>query len=112
MIVVVILGILAAIAIPNYVRMHANARRGSCYSNQYAIWSAAQVYIAENTPVADGAINVTALAPGGYVSVTICECPSSGDDDQDDYTITFAGDRVSLMTCDVETVDHAWTPPN
>jgi prepilin-type N-terminal cleavage/methylation domain-containing protein len=111
MIVVTILGVLASIAIPNYVRMQGNARRASCYSNQYAVWSASQVYLSENT-VADGAINVSTLLPGGYVSLTICECPNSLDDSFDDYTVTFVGGRVAVMACAIEVIDHAWSPPN
>ena len=48
MIVVVIIGILAAIAIPNFISMQARAREGSTKSNMHAVQLAAEDYSVQN----------------------------------------------------------------
>ena len=48
MIVVVIIGILAAIAIPNYMSMQARAKEGSTKSNMHAVQLAAEDYSVQN----------------------------------------------------------------
>jgi len=84
MVVVLIIGILVAIAIPVFNAAKANAQKKSCYANQRTIEGAAQTYAAEN----DGNLpaNVAALA-GAYIKV-IPECPSGGAA----YAFTAAGD--------------------
>ena len=48
MVVVLIIGILVAIAIPVFNAAKANAQRKSCYANQRTIEGSAQTYNAEN----------------------------------------------------------------
>ena len=48
MIVVVIIGILAAIAIPNFMSMQARAREGSTKSNMHSVQLAAEDYSVQN----------------------------------------------------------------
>ncbi len=70
MIVVVIIGILAAIAIPNYTSMQARAKEGSLKANMHAVQLAAEDYIIQNDGVyASLASDVLALIPtyGGGV---------------------------------------------
>jgi prepilin-type N-terminal cleavage/methylation domain-containing protein len=70
MIVVVIIGILAAIAIPNFISMQDRAREGSVKSNMHTVQLAVEDFAVQNDgtyPVAaDGAL-VEALLPGGAV---------------------------------------------
>ena len=48
MIVVVIIGVVAAIGIPNFIRMSENAEKASCISNQRNIFEAATLYASDN----------------------------------------------------------------
>lgn len=113
MIVVVILGILAALAMPNFFSMRENSRRASCITNQRHIFEAATLYIAE-TGVGTSTINVTVLQKANlitnnpYISGNPSECPSSGNGDNDDYTITIANQRVTDVRCDILPVEHLW----
>jgi type IV pilus assembly protein PilA len=68
MIVVVIIGILAAIAIPNFISMQDRAREGSVKSNMHTLQLATEDFAVQNDgtyPVAADAAAVTALLPGG-----------------------------------------------
>ncbi|NNF08163.1 MAG: prepilin-type N-terminal cleavage/methylation domain-containing protein [Candidatus Eisenbacteria bacterium] len=70
MIVVLIIGILAAIAIPNFVSMQDRAREGSVKSNMHTVQLAVEDFAVQNDgvyPVAANAAAVTALLPGGAI---------------------------------------------
>ncbi|KJS11798.1 MAG: hypothetical protein VR67_12550 [Peptococcaceae bacterium BRH_c8a] len=49
MVVVVIIGVLVAIAIPIYNNTTANAQEKACFANQRTIEGAASMYVADNT---------------------------------------------------------------
>ena len=71
MIVVVIIGILAAIAIPNYVSMQNRAKEGSTKSNMHTVQLAAEDYNVQNDgKYAPDAPTVLALIPtyGGGIT--------------------------------------------
>lgn len=112
-IVVTILGILAALAVPNFFSMRENSRRASCITNQRHIFEAATLYIAE-TGTAAATINVTVLQAGNfitnnpYLSKNPSECPSSGDASNDDYTITIANQKITDVRCDILPAEHLW----
>jgi type IV pilus assembly protein PilA len=68
MIVVVIIGILAAIAIPNFVAMQDRAREGSVKANMHSFQLAVEDFAVKNTgtyPVAADNAAVLANMPGG-----------------------------------------------
>ena len=66
MIVVVIIGILAAIAIPNFIAMQNRAKEGSTKSNMHTFQLAAEDYGVQNDGVYAGtAAQVAALLPAG-----------------------------------------------
>jgi prepilin-type N-terminal cleavage/methylation domain-containing protein len=70
MIVVVIIGILAAIAIPNFISMQDRAREGSVKANMHTLQLATEDFAVQNDgtyPVAADAAAVTALLPGGVI---------------------------------------------
>ena len=70
MIVVVIIGILAAIAIPNFISMQDRAREGSVKANMHTLQLAVEDFAVQNDgtyPVAADAAVVTGLLPGGVV---------------------------------------------
>ncbi|MBI3539630.1 MAG: prepilin-type N-terminal cleavage/methylation domain-containing protein [Candidatus Eisenbacteria bacterium] len=65
MIVVVILGILAAISIPNFVNMMSRAKEGSVKSNMHTLQLTAEDYAAQNDGAYPGSCDqVVALIPG------------------------------------------------
>lgn len=109
MIVIVIIGILAAIGATNLVRMKNNAKMASCCCNQLHVFEAGYDY-AVNNVVADGDMNVSVLAAAGYAPQRLCECPSSNNADFDDYTITWLEGLPIEVECDVEGADHDWAP--
>lgn len=111
MIVVVVIGILAGIALPNFMSLRRKSVRSSCIANQRNIVQAATFYAVENG-IADGVINVALLQPGGYISTACSECPSSTVEDLDDYRITITGQRVTDIRCDVQTAQHDWSGVN
>jgi type IV pilus assembly protein PilA len=72
MIVVVIIGILAAIAIPNFIQMQNRAKEGSTKANMHTLQLAAEDYAVQNdgTYAADaeasGAAGLMPLLPANY----------------------------------------------
>ena len=66
MIVVVIIGILAAIAIPNFIAMQARAKEGSTKANMHTFQLSAEDYGVQNDGAyAGSAANVVPLLPAG-----------------------------------------------
>lgn len=67
MIVVVIIGILAAIAIPNYISMQDRAREGSVRGNAHSVQLAVEDFAVQNdgTYPADNTQIVAGMFPGG-----------------------------------------------
>ena len=79
MIVVAIIGLLAAIAVPNFVQARQTARTNSCINNLRLIDAAKEQYalelnVADGTAVANGALLDNYLK-GGWAGVT---CPMTG----------------------------------
>jgi prepilin-type N-terminal cleavage/methylation domain-containing protein len=108
MVVVSIIGLLAAIAIPNLSRMTENARRASCFSNQRQIAERAVHFSMEQT-TPTGTITAAQLLAAGYLSPPVCECPRSSDNDFDDYTCDVVNHRVITITCLEIGAGHAYT---
>lgn len=109
MIVVVIIGILAAIGGANFIRMQKNARMAACISHQHGVMEAAVAYAVE-TSVPDGNMNVSVLRAAGYAPDKICECPSSDVEDFDDYMILWADNFPRDITCTFLGAEHEFEP--
>lgn len=73
MVVVLIIGILVAIAIPVFNSAKANAQKKSCFANQRTLEGAAQTYAASN----DGTIPSVANLVPTYIKV-LPACPGGG----------------------------------
>jgi prepilin-type N-terminal cleavage/methylation domain-containing protein len=106
-IVVTVIGILAAIALPNFFSLKDNSERASCFVNQRHCVEAGTLYIIETGTTA-AVLNVSDLWAAGYINPAPGECPSEKMIDGDDYQITVAGERVSAVACLVKPVDHFW----
>jgi len=78
-VVIVILGILAAVAVPKYIDISASAETAACAANRGAIQSACSLYYANQaattgTPSFPESYNSAAL----YADGTVPTCPSGG----------------------------------
>jgi prepilin-type N-terminal cleavage/methylation domain-containing protein len=106
MIVIAIIGLLCAIAIPNYVRVRANSQASACINNLRQIDSAAQQFAVEkNKHVGDTIIYPDDLT--AYIRLNshgqIPDCPAGGN-----YTVSTVGDQPSAL-CSLGTTV---TPPH
>ena len=91
MIVVAIIGLLAAIAVPNFAQARTNARRSTCINNMRLIDAAKEQYALENNKESTTTPGATDLTPYLKNNATVNAnpgvfCPSSGT-----YTIAAIG---------------------
>ena len=97
MIVVAIIGILAAIAIPNFVKNRRDAQRRSCIANMHLIVTSAENWRTENHMAMIGDNWKTELiGPANYIKVEPT-CPCGGT-----YTVTVSteeGLEEVVVTC-------------
>ncbi|HNY11574.1 MAG TPA: prepilin-type N-terminal cleavage/methylation domain-containing protein, partial [Candidatus Wallbacteria bacterium] len=97
MIVIAIIGILAAIAVPNFNRARAQAKKKSCVANMKTIEGAVELYQMENGTV--DSLKPADLATKGYLK-TEPKCPSDPGPSYD-IAIGKGGAGAAVMT-DVE----------
>ena len=93
MIVVSIIGLLAAIAIPNYVRAQAVSQQTTCINNLRQIGSALSQWALETKAAATTTVQYTDIRPYLHGSVI---CPTGGRTFGDSYAIV---DAQTLATC-------------
>ena len=89
--VIVILGILAAVAVPKFVDLSGNAETSACKSNQAVIESAAAIKYAENAAAGNAAFPSDVLTNTTYyANGKVPTCPSGGKYtyDKDKGTVT------------------------
>ena len=112
MIIVVIIGLLMSIALPNYIRGRNKARNNICISNQKVIYTAAVMFMNKETDSLEDMGHkerLQALIDRQYIRGTRwLECPSSSDENYDDYTMTFENGFISDIECDEKPSDHTW----
>src|SRR4051812_11777892 len=84
MIVVAIIGLLAAIAIPNFVRARTTSQQNTCINNLRQIDGAIQTWALELNKAAGAAVQFTDIS--GYLKNSVI-CPSGGTKFADSYTI-------------------------
>ena len=85
MIVVAIIGLLAAIAIPNFIRARTTSQKNACINNLRQIDGAIQQWALENKKDAAATVDFTDISV--YLkNATIC--PAGGTTFGDSYTIT------------------------
>lgn len=121
MIVVAIIGILAAIAVPNFVKFTARARQSEVKSNLKGFSTAAKSYFAENNtyvcgncgfePEAgnryayDWGNNAKQARTGSFASDTSCPAPAASQA-ATTFLATGAANIDSDATCDEWTIDQ------
>jgi len=76
MIVVAIIGLLAAIAIPNFAKMRQNAQKQACIMNLQTIDSAKEAWAAENRKANGDAVDEAAV--NALIKKGAPECPAGG----------------------------------
>jgi prepilin-type N-terminal cleavage/methylation domain-containing protein len=102
MVVVLIIGILVAIAIPVFNAAKSNAQKKSCLANQRTIEGSAQTYAADN----DGSMpaNVAALVPT-YIK-TAPTCPRPNSSAAAGYSLNTSGTVANCTGGDGTAADH------
>ncbi|MBV6459634.1 MAG: hypothetical protein HONBIEJF_02785 [Fimbriimonadaceae bacterium] len=90
MIVVLILGILLAIAVPSWIKARENSRRTSCLRNLKKIEEAKEIFIVEAKLKEGDAVGEDDLHPTYIKGSAFPECPENGD-----YGIGEVGEAVS-----------------
>jgi prepilin-type N-terminal cleavage/methylation domain-containing protein len=96
MIVVAIIGLLAAIAIPNFVKARNTAQSNACINNMRQIESAIQQWALENRKK-DDAIIVSASIAAYIKGEKLPECPGGGK-----YTLGASVSASPGVSCDLE----------
>ena len=93
MIVVAIIGILAAIAIPNFVKNRNQSQAKACISNMRQISTAAENYLTEHdmSPFSDW--KAALVGTTSYIKVEP-KCPAAGT-----YTVSCSSDTGANVTC-------------
>ena len=99
MIVVAIIGLLAAIAIPNFVRARTQSQKNACINNLRQIDGAVQQWALENKKAPDAAVTDTDVLP--YLKSAVM-CPSGGTAFSDSYTLK---DVATKPLCQKNTAD-------
>src|SRR3712207_4598467 len=99
MIVVLIIGILLAIAVPNFIRARESSRAKSCVATLKQIEAAKEQWAMDNKAASNAEPSAAALCgPLDYIkrpNDTLPECPSSGT-----YTIGTMADRPTCLKGD------------
>jgi prepilin-type N-terminal cleavage/methylation domain-containing protein len=100
MIVVAIIGLLAAIAIPNFVRARTQSQKNACINNLRQVDGAIQQWALENKK--DPAATVGYSDIKDYLKNSVI-CPAGGTAFSDSYGITSVGAKP---TCKKDTTNH------
>ena len=111
MLVVAIIGLLLAIAIPSFVKARTETITNLCIENMRVILHASHLYeIETGTPLTGGTNGVflrNTLINGGYVRKRMTfECPVSGYYDYDDYSLGYTGDKLTGIRCSILPAQH------
>lgn len=88
MIVVLIIGILMGIAVPNYVRSRAQTQRNACIANIRALEQAKELYVYDQQLQTGDSVD-SAAAWTNYAKTPYPTCPAGGT-----YTINIVGTPV------------------
>ena len=102
MIVVAIIGLLAAIAIPNFVRARTTSQKNACINNLRQIDGAKQQWALENQKKSGDAVVSTDCTP--YLKGQAWpSCPAGGD-----YTLTTVGTQPEVTCANSAALGHTY----
>ena len=76
-IVIVILGILAAVAVPKFVDLSDSAEIASCKANQHAVEAAASMYYAQQAIAGTPIFPTAAQMPALFTTASMPTCPTT-----------------------------------
>jgi prepilin-type N-terminal cleavage/methylation domain-containing protein len=102
MIVAALIGLLAAIAVPSFVRSRSAAHRSTCINNLKQIDSAIQQWATEYKKPQSGLVEFSDINP--YLKGAVV-CPSGGTTFSDSYTLSTVAD---LPLCQRNPQTHVW----
>ena len=112
MIVVAIIGLLAVIAVPNFLKARDKARTNICINNQRLIFHAAEMYTMETKSTLEGLSQTgkldQLLASEYFKDNSGFGCPNSNTLDYDDYILSYSGGILTDIQCQIEPTDHVW----
>ena len=100
MIVVAIIGLLAAIAIPNFVRARTTSQKNACINNLRQVDGAIQQWALEYKKDPSASVGETDVTP--YLKNSVA-CPSGGTAFSDSYTLLTVADKP---TCQKDSANH------
>ena len=112
MIVVTIIGLLAALALPAFAKARKSSLAQKCIANQRIVFQAVQRYEMDNNTTLgsiknDGVAVRNTLLNGGYVSDRgAFECPASQTKDYDDILLSYSGNDFVNTTCSILPAEH------
>ncbi len=107
MIVVAIIGLLLAIAVPSFVKARMETLTTLCIEDMRVILHASHLYEIETGTFLTGGQNGVflrnTLLNGGYVRKRLTfECPVSGFLDYDDYVLVYSGNKLTNVRCTIK----------
>ena len=100
MIVVAIIGLLAAIAIPNFVRARTQSQKNACINNLRQIDGSVQQWALENKAAASATVTFADISV--YLKNSVI-CPSGGTAFSDSYTLNGV---TAKPTCKKDSTNH------
>ena len=89
-----IIPLMAAIAIPNFVKARTTAQTNACIANLRQIEGAIQQWAAENSKPEDAAVTLDDIRP--YLKNDL-RCPAGGTSLSDSYSVTTVGQRPTCL---------------
>src|SRR5688572_3650457 len=100
MVVIAIIGLLAAVAVPMYKKARTTAQTNACIQNQRELFLAVSAYETElNTNLSSIANNGVAIrntiVASGYLKSNAFECTASPTRDYDDYLLRYSGTALT-----------------
>ena len=107
MIVVAVVGMLSAIAIPNISKARTTSQHNACLENQRILFGAVSLYELEqsttlNSIAGSGVAIRNAIFTAGYiVKSNAFDCPASSVLDFDDYQLQYTGTTLTGTVCTV-----------
>ncbi len=105
MIVVTLVALLAAMAVPSFLRSRSAANTSTCINNLKQIDNAVEQWATESRKPLNAPVDFSDISP--YLRGTLV-CPSGGTSFSDSYAISTVAD---LPTCQKDPRNHIWLGP-